>query len=142
MSKVELEAADGWVFWEAVERWALRYPDHRRSPATIEQYSEGSHSSSGPPLSTSKVAVHLQCHLYHLYCVISPTFISPLGSRDRLLVEHRTSDRKVASSNPCRSGGRIFFSTVNFVCLLLFGVCSTPVLPQWHLPKVRVAGYI
>ena len=35
------------------------------------------------------------------------------GNRDSLLVEHRTGDRKVASSNPCRSGGRIFFSRVN-----------------------------
>ena len=28
----------------------------------------------------------------------------------------RTRDRKVASPNPGRSGGRIFFSRVNFVC--------------------------
>ena len=31
-------------------------------------------------------------------------------------LEHRTHDRKVTGSNPCRSGGRIFFSRVNFVC--------------------------
>ena len=37
------------------------------------------------------------------------------------------------SSNPSRSGGRIFFSGVNFVCWLLFGVHSTPLLPQWHV---------
>ena len=36
-------------------------------------------------------------------------------SRDGLLVERRTRDRKVVSSNPGRSGGRIFFSSVNFV---------------------------
>ena len=48
-------------------------------------------------------------------------------------LECRTRDRKVASSNPGRSGGRIFFSRVNFVCWLLFGVRSTPVLPQWHV---------
>ena len=46
-------------------------------------------------------------------------------------LERRTRDRKVASSNPGRSGGRrIFFSRVDFVCWLLFGVRSTPVLPQ------------
>ena len=28
--------------------------------------------------------------------------------------------RKVASSNPCRSGGRILFFSVNFLCGLLF----------------------
>ena len=36
-------------------------------------------------------------------------------SRDSLLVERRTRDRKVASSNTGRSCGRIFFSSVNFV---------------------------
>ena len=34
---------------------------------------------------------------------------------------------------PGRSGGRIFFSRVNFVCRLLFGALSTHVLPQWHV---------
>ena len=48
-------------------------------------------------------------------------------------LERQTRDRKVTSSNPSRSGGRIFFSRVNFVCWLLFSVRSTPVLPQWHI---------
>ena len=47
-------------------------------------------------------------------------------------LERRARHRKVASSNPGRSGGRIFLSRVNFVCWLLFGVRSTPSLPQWH----------
>ena len=42
-------------------------------------------------------------------------------------------DPKVASSNPGRSGGRIFFCNVDFLCRLLFGVCSIPVLPLWHV---------
>ena len=42
-------------------------------------------------------------------------------------------DWKVVSSNPGRSGGRIFFSRVNFVCWLLFRVRSTPVLPHWQV---------
>ena len=50
-----------------------------------------------------------------------------------MLVERRTQYRKVASSNHERSGGRIFFFRVNFVCWLLFGVHFTPVLPQWHI---------
>ena len=41
--------------------------------------------------------------------------------------------RMVASSNPGLNDGRIFFSRVNFVCWLLFGVRSTVVLPQWHV---------
>ena len=52
---------------------------------------------------------------------------------DSLLVKRRTRVRKVAGSNPGWSGGRIFFSRVNFVCRLLFGVRSTPVLPQLHI---------
>ena len=35
-------------------------------------------------------------------------------------LERRTRDRKVSGSNPCWSGRRIFFSTVNFLCWLLF----------------------
>ena len=48
-------------------------------------------------------------------------------------LERRTRDRRAAGSNPGRSGGRIFFSRVNFVCWLLFGVRSTPLLPQWYV---------
>ena len=45
-----------------------------------------------------------------------------------------TRDRKVAGSNPGRSGGRIFFSAeFTFVCPLLFDVRLTPVLLQWHV---------
>ena len=55
------------------------------------------------------------------------------GARMACWLEHRTRDRKIASSNPGWSGGRIFSSRVNFVCWLLFGVRSTPVLPQWHV---------
>ena len=60
------------------------------------------------------------------------------GSRDSLLVEQRTRDGKVASSNPGWSGGRIFFFRVNFVCWLLIGVHSTPLLLQW---QVKGPGY-
>ena len=35
-------------------------------------------------------------------------------------LERRTRDRKVTGSNPFWSGGRIFFSRVNFLCWLLF----------------------
>ena len=35
-------------------------------------------------------------------------------------LERRTRDWKVAGSNHCRSGGRIFFSRVNFLYWLLF----------------------
>ena len=49
-------------------------------------------------------------------------FICPADSGAGIAqrLEHQTRDRKVAGSNPCRSGGRIFFSRVNFLCWLLF----------------------
>ena len=55
------------------------------------------------------------------------------GARIACWLECWTYNWKVGSSNPSRSGGRIFFSRVNFVCWLLLGVRSTPVLPQWHV---------
>ena len=41
-------------------------------------------------------------------------------------LERRTRDRKVPGSSPGRSGGRIFFSRVNFLCWLLFGYPFQP----------------
>ena len=38
------------------------------------------------------------------------------GSGDSLVVGRRTRDRKVSGSIPGRNGGRIFFSSVNFLC--------------------------
>ena len=67
-----------------------------------------------------------------LYDVLGKV-LSLCGAGIAWWLERRTRDPKVASSNPGRSGGRIFFSWVNFVCWLLFGVRSTPVLPQWYI---------
>ena len=60
---------------------------------------------------------------YFIWCQSSS------GSRDSLSVECWTCDRMVASSDPSRNGWKIFFSTVNFVCWLLFSVHSMPMLP-------------
>ena len=57
-----------------------------------------------------------------------------------MLVESRTRDRKVASSNPSRSGRRNFFSRANFVCWLLFGVRFTRGLLQWHVKDPGHSG--
>ena len=62
------------------------------------------------------------------YLLIMPNFAGEtshiigysLGSGIAQLLERRTRDWKVAGSNPCRSGGIIFFSDVNFLCWLLF----------------------
>ena len=68
-----------------------------------------------------------------LYNCICRGTESIVGAWIACWLERRTRDRKVASSNPGRSGGRIFYFRVNFVCWLLFGVRSIPVLPQWHV---------
>ena len=47
-------------------------------------------------------------------------------------LEHRTCDRKVASSNPGRNGGIIFFCRVNFVCCS-YSESVPPRVPQWHI---------
>ena len=49
---------------------------------------------------------------------MSISFVTDIisGSWNSLLVQHQTRDQKVASSNPRRSGRRIFFFKINFVC--------------------------
>ena len=53
-----------------------------------------------------------------IFLLIGPMVLHGAGIAQWL--ERRTRDRKVAGSNPCWSGGRIFFSRVNFLCWLLF----------------------
>ena len=48
------------------------------------------------------------------------------GSRIAQWLERQTHDWKVAGSNPCRSGGRTFFSGVNFLCWLILVSTSPP----------------
>ena len=61
-------------------------------------------------------------------CVIVRVLVTGIG-----WVESWARYWKVASSSPGRSGERVFFSRVNFLCWLLFGVCSTSALLQWHV---------
>ena len=55
----------------------------------------------------------LSHHCYPMSC-------SCRGAGIAQWLEHRTRDWKVAGSNPCWNGGRIFFSRVDFLCWLLF----------------------
>ena len=50
-----------------------------------------------------------------LTCHLDPTSRSR-GAGIAPWLERWARDRKVAGSNPCWSGGRIFFSRVNFIC--------------------------
>ena len=78
---------------------------------------------------------HVYNSQHNFFLILPDSLLSPhtMGAGIACWYERRTCDRKVASSNPSRSGRRIFFFRVNFVCWLLFGVRSTPVLPQWHV---------
>jgi len=56
-----------------------------------------------------------------------------LGSGIAQWLERRTRDWKVAGSNPCRSGGTMFFSRVNFLCWLLFRYLFYPRVTVEHI---------
>jgi len=47
-------------------------------------------------------------------------YLMPEGAGIAQWLERRTRDWKVAGSNPCWNGGRIFFSRVDYLCWLLF----------------------
>ena len=75
-----------------------------------------------------KIAIAIQSNCY-VELWTQQTFCSGLhvvardnkrGAGIAQWLERRTRDWRVAGSNPCWSGGRIFFSRVNFLCWLLF----------------------
>ena len=79
---------------------------------------------------------------------LSVLYIHSLGTGIAQWLERRTCDWKVPGSNPCRSGGRIFFSGVDFLYWLLFQYlfhpCVTAVArkrSRSFCQKVQVAGY-
>ena len=71
--------------------------------------------------------INIKCYLTHLpifYLCVSTCWwkmiLRETGAGIAQWLEHRTRDWKVAGSNPCWNGGRIFFSRVDFLCWLLF----------------------
>ena len=84
-----------WIFTESKTRYK-KLVTHIESHASAECLLE----------SEAGIAVYKSSH--------------PRGAGIAQWLERRTRDRKVAGSNPCWSGGRIFFSRVNFLCWLLF----------------------
>ena len=76
-------------------------------------------------LSYSLVYLHLTWTQFHstLYPMEDRRETCPMyvrGAGIAQWLERQSRDWKVAGSNPSRSGGRIFFSGVNFLCWLLF----------------------
>ena len=64
--------------------------------------------------------------LLFLFLGVGKWGIQERGNADSSVIERRTPDRKVAGSSPDRSGGRIFFSKVNFLVLTLITVFHPP----------------
>ena len=71
-----------------------------------------------------KIRNCMEFYRFFLACILRqlcwPVRISILGAGIAQWLVRRTRDWKVVGSNPRRSGGRIFFSRVNFLCWLLF----------------------
>ena len=62
---------------------------------------------------TLQVATHLCFEALPYYPVPDQAYLGRTGIVQWL--ERRTRDRNVAGSNPCWSGGRIYFSRVDFL---------------------------
>ena len=82
---------------------------------------------------------------HYLFVLIKTVFV---GAGIAQWLEHRTRDSKVAGSNPCWNGGRIFFSRVDFLCWLLFRYPFHPRVTtvarkksRSFCQKLQVAGY-
>ena len=60
---------------------------------------------------------HTCMHVYKCMHIMHTMY---LGAGIAQWLERRTCDWKVAGSNPCRSGGRISFSRVDYLCWLVF----------------------
>ena len=76
-----------------------------------------------PFLLTSILCTTPVTEINHFYCTLqqqAQQLAQPWGAGIAQWLERRTHDQKVAGSNPCWSGGGIFFSRVNFLCWLLF----------------------
>ena len=67
-----------------------------------------------PPAWSTQAAVH------QFQSKLTLLITAQWGAGIAQWLEHRTRDWKVAGSNPCWNGGRIFFSRVDFLCWLLF----------------------
>ena len=70
---------------------------------------------------TASISNHVNTQIYRsmIYPTHTPHHPITGGARGGGVaqwLERQTRDRKVAGSNPCRSGGRIFVSGVDFLC--------------------------
>ena len=74
----------------------------------------------------------IQCKISNPLKIQCPPFKKRIPNG--LLVERGTRDRRFRVRIPAGAAGE-FSSRINFLCWQLFGVRSTPVLPQWHAKR-------
>ena len=95
---------------------------HTQSRSTFSFY----HIKQYQPFNQTRTSTtHNQTTFSLSLCIYSPISrnsqcYGQWGAGIAQWLEHWTRDWKVAGSNPCWNGGRIFFSRVDFLCWLLF----------------------
>ena len=107
-------------FWHPLYRSpvVLIVPSGQKSMCCCQQFcflffSSHVWCSTGFSVGTCAVCfVHYSTFRHHSQSLCQP------GTGIAQWLERQTRDWKVPGSNPCRSGGRIFFSRVNFLCWL------------------------
>ena len=80
-------------------------------------------SGSSPGRSGGRIffpRVNFLCCVLFRYPSVCCRRLNRRGSGTVQWLERRTRDRQVSGSSPGRSGGRIFFPRVNFLCCVLF----------------------
>ena len=83
---------------------------HNSNRSTTSLHNIPHHAHIPPRITSCTSHSNINCTSHH------PT----RGAGIAQWLEHRTRDWKVAGTNPCWNGGRIFFSRVDFLCWLLF----------------------
>ena len=75
---------------------------------------------TGSACNTGLIIMYILCYCYaDIFGESYYHYCNSAGAGIAQWLEHRTRDWKVAGSNPCWNGRRIFFSRVDFLCWLL-----------------------
>ena len=122
--------------------WSIHWTVHtRQTEPLVNSPPDSSHWANRTP------GQFTTGQFFYLYHQESSTLFGR-GAGIAQWLEHRTRDWKVAGSNPCWNGGRIFFSRVDFLCWLLFRYPFHPRVTtvarkksRSFCQKVQVAGY-
>ena len=117
-------SCDSGTVEEALDRWSLGW--HNAGPLKRVQTQAPQVAQHLIFITTAKY----ECRWKKIINCLHFGYMSQEEAGTACWLERQTHDQKIVSSNPSRSGGRIFFSRVNFVCRHLFNVHPTHVLMQ------------